>query len=242
MSKMSERAAIPEWREQRFPILASTNDLALSWMRAGRLDAGDVLIADEQSAGRGRRGRTWLSAKGALLLTAVLPFYPERAGWTALAAGVAVGRAVHSLGASPGLKWPNDVLLQGRKLAGVLVETSITGLVAVGVGINVRNTLAEPLREQAIALSEVLPEVSLEEATRAVLVELRDAWDLLANPDPGPLRRAWDLLDATTGRRVRWEERDLHGIAMGIADSGALRLRIHDGQELQAAVGDVSFI
>src|SRR5579872_1660136 len=100
-----------EWRIHRFETLASTNDLALEWMRAGRAGPGDVLVAAEQSAGRGRPGRRWESPEGALLLTAVLPFTPARVGWTALAAGIAVARAARDLGAPAGVKWPNDVAL-----------------------------------------------------------------------------------------------------------------------------------
>src|SRR5689334_17674790 len=99
-----------DWRIHHFPTLPSTNDLALDWMRAARARAGDVLVAAEQLAGRGRPGRVWRSSRGALLLTAVLPFRPERAGWSALAAGIAVALAAADLGAPASVKWPNDVL------------------------------------------------------------------------------------------------------------------------------------
>src|SRR3954469_13932066 len=112
------------WRIERFAVLPSTNDLALTRMRCGEARAGDVIVAGSQSAGRGRPGRTWHSPEGALLMTAVLPFHPARAGWNALAAGAAVASAVRALGAPAGVKWPNDVVIHGRKLAGILAETT----------------------------------------------------------------------------------------------------------------------
>jgi biotin-[acetyl-CoA-carboxylase] ligase BirA-like protein len=231
------------WRIHRFPILASTNDLALSWMRVGQATAGDVLVAEEQTSGRGRHGRSWISARGALLFTAVLPLPPERLGWTALAAGVATARAVRELGVPAQVKWPNDVLVAGRKLAGILVETSNPHLVAVGVGLNVSNPLPDDpaIAARATRLLETRPDATPEAVLETVLSHLSVAWDWLDAPDLVPLRQAWDELDVTRGRRVQLEQ-GVIGTALGVDEEGALRVRGSNGQIIAARVGEVQVL
>ena len=232
------------WRITHFPVLPSTNDVALDWMRSGRAEAGDVLVADEQTSGRGRMGRTWHSARGALLLTAVLPFTPDRVGWTALAAGTAVALAVRDLGAPAVVKWPNDVLLHDRKLAGVLTETAGRGLVAVGIGMNVRNPLPpDPaVAAGAIRLADFLPDVTVAAALDAVLIRLEEHWDLLAAPDLSRLRSIWARLDTTAGRQVRCAEQELVGTAEGVDAEGRLLIRTNAARCVAAFAGEVRFV
>ncbi|MFN3650339.1 MAG: biotin--[acetyl-CoA-carboxylase] ligase [Armatimonadota bacterium] len=236
-------------RIHRFPILASTNSLALEWIRAGTVGAGDVLVTAEQTAGRGRPGRTWHSPRGALLCTLVLPFYPERAGWTALAAGVAAAQAARDLGATAGVKWPNDVVVERRKLAGILVETPGPALTAVGIGMNVSNPvpLDLPGGREAVALAEFAPDATPEQALEALLARIDEAWALLAAPDLKPLRTAWAGLDTTSGRRVRRltagpADPDEEGVALGVADDGALQIRLDSGRLLAAHAGEIELI
>lgn len=232
------------WNVTRFPVLASTNDLALEWMHAGQARAGDVLVAAEQRAGRGRPGRSWHSPPGALLMTAVLPFVPERVGWTALAAGAAVASTVRELGIAAGVKWPNDVVLDGRKLAGVLAETSVPDLVAVGIGMNVTNPLPpDPeLSARTARLADYLPWVEVETVLERLLGQLERHWELLVATDHSALRRSWAELDTTEGRSLRWSEAGVTGTAQGVDESGALLLRTDDGRVIAAAVGEVTFL
>jgi BirA family biotin operon repressor/biotin-[acetyl-CoA-carboxylase] ligase len=232
------------WRISRFPILASTNDLALDWMRSGHATAGDVLVTEEQLSGRGRPGRVWHSPKGALLMTAVLPFIPERVGWTSLAAGVAVASAARDLGAPACVKWPNDVTLHGRKLAGVLAETSVARLVAVGIGMNVCNPLpdAPELVARSARLADTIPCATVDAALNTVLARLAGFWDHLSASDLTPLREAWSALDTTAGRRLHWSERGVSGVAQGVDEHGALVLRTDEGRLVTAAVGEVTFL
>lgn len=236
--------ALVNWNVTRFPVLASTNDVALEWMRAGTALAGDVLVAAEQRSGRGRPGRTWHSPPGALLMTAVLPFVPERVGWTALAAGASVAAAARGLGAPAGVKWPNDVVLEGRKLAGVLAETSVPGLVAVGIGMNVSNPLPpDPeLAVRTTRLADYLPAVTVDLVLERVLSELERHWNLLSAPYDNPLSAIWEELDTTRGRRLRWSEAGVIGVAEGVNAAGALILRTGTGQLVTAAVGEVTFL
>jgi BirA family biotin operon repressor/biotin-[acetyl-CoA-carboxylase] ligase len=232
------------WNITRFPLLASTNDLALEWMRADQARAGDVLVTAEQLAGRGRPGRSWHSPRGALLMTALLPFSPERVGWTALAAGIAVASAVRELGAPARVKWPNDVVLDGRKLAGILVETSLPGLVAVGIGMNVTNPLPpDPdLAARTARLADFLTGADVEGVLEQVLEQLARTWLLLAAADLSPLQSAWTALDTTRGRRVQWSAAGVCGTAEGVDETGALLLRTDDSRLVTAAVGEVTFL
>lgn len=228
----------------RFPILASTNDLALAWIRSGRARSGEVLVAEEQSAGRGRPGRAWSSGRGALLLTAVLPFRPERAGWLALAAGVATARAVADLGVPARVKWPNDVLLAEGKVGGVLVETE-GALAAVGIGVNVRNEVppAPELRFPATRLADALPGAEPDALLEALLPRLTETMGWL-DADLSALRAAWEALDATRGRRVRWlgpGGAAEAAVAEGVAVDGGLRLRLPGGGEAVARVGEIEW-
>jgi len=122
--------------------VTSTNDVALERLRAG-IPPGLVVVADRQTSGRGRRGRPWLDGPrqdASLMVTATAEVPPVHPTLVPLAAGIAVADAVRRAGGSPWLKWPNDVLLDQRKTAGILVEQHTiegTGVLLVGMGVNV---------------------------------------------------------------------------------------------------------
>src|SRR5438876_6871546 len=122
--------------------IPSTNDEMVARIRAALATAGEVIVAREQTRGRGRMGRQWSSAVGGLWFTAAMPLHGEHLGWAGMLAALAVCEALDAIGLRAGVKWPNDVVVGGKKLAGVLVEM-VAGreLAAVGVGLNVRNAL-----------------------------------------------------------------------------------------------------
>ena len=122
-------------------VVPSTGSTNADLLAAGGPE-GQVLATEEQTAGRGRMGRSWVSQPGAALTFSVLlrpdPVPGERRGWLPLLAGVAVARAVRAVSGLPAtLKWPNDVLITGKKLAGILAEQAADGAVVIGIGINV---------------------------------------------------------------------------------------------------------
>lgn len=134
------RQALPSWvPEVRFlPETDSTNRRAMAWAKQDAA-AGSMVVADYQTAGRGRLGRTWTAPAGSSLLISMVlrpDTAPERWPLISLAAGVAVCECLAGLGLEPGLKWPNDVLLGDRKVAGILAEAS-EGVVILGIGLNV---------------------------------------------------------------------------------------------------------
>jgi len=217
---------------------------------------GQVLVAEEQTAGRGRAGRTWVSRPGASLTFSVLlrpgSVPPSARGWLPLLTGVAVAAGVRSAaGVTARLKWPNDVLVGDRKLAGMLAEQSpAEDAVVVGVGLNV----ATP--EEALPVSPTgLPATSLlvegaNVAREALLIEIlgrleREYLAFRADPDPARsgLLAAYAAACATLGRTVRVElpaGRVLVGLAEGIDQGGRLLVRPADAASATpVSAGDV---
>ena len=197
----------------------STNRLAAEMARAGAPD-GTVVGAEHQTAGRGRRGRTWESAPGSSLLVSVVR-RPVPALVT-LAAGLAAARACEAVaGVAATLKWPNDILATGGKLGGILSEL-VGDAVVVGLGLNV--DWRGPLPAAAAALGPG--------ADRG---ELLVAW-LTALDAPGDVLAGYRARCSTIGRRVRVElpGGSIEGTAEGITDEGAL---VVDGRAILA--GDV---
>jgi BirA family biotin operon repressor/biotin-[acetyl-CoA-carboxylase] ligase len=180
-------------------VCGSTNDEAAAWARAGG-PTGAVVVADVQSRGRGRLGRAWHAAPGeALLFSTVLrpPLAPPAMPPLTLAAGVALAEAVARLDIAPALKWPNDLLVDGRKAAGILTEMTCSGArvehVVVGIGVNL-NVAAFPDELAAIATS--LHHARSGEIDRAgfaaLLCERLEAWhDRFVADGPGEVARAW---------------------------------------------------
>jgi BirA family transcriptional regulator, biotin operon repressor / biotin---[acetyl-CoA-carboxylase] ligase len=212
------------------PVCDSTNALLLTRSEAGA-PSGSVVIAESQTAGRGRRGRAWLSAPGDSLTFSLLwRFAPGTLPLgLSLAVGVAVVDALTKLGAGgTALKWPNDVLKDDKKLAGILVELvpGQTHAAVIGIGLNLRLPAALPavVRDTAAALN--LP-VDVNVLLATLLVELRTVLDSFAATGFAGLRADWTARHAHQDVPVRLlsdfaPPRD--GICRGVAADGALLL------------------
>ena len=200
-----------------------------------------LLLADEQTAGRGRRGRRWQSAPGEGLTfsLAVLLRRPLRElAALPLVAGVAVARALHALGvARAAVKWPNDIVVDDAKLGGILVETkSLNGAIkaVIGVGINLRGAaeLRTRLRREVAALEQfvAVPDTTvIASAIATSLLELLTAFEARGLD---AVRADWDRLDAHAGQKLRVRLADgrvLTGVASGLEADGALRLATRGG-------------
>ena len=226
--------------------VGSTNDVALASLRAGT-PPGHVITADRQTAGRGRRGRTWEDRPaGASLATSVtLPPLADHRQLVPLVAGVAVGDALGRAGVGAGLKWPNDVVVDlpdgGRaKLAGILAEAIPEGIV-VGVGWNVDLRGQEPV-EGATSAADVLgADVDRWELLAAYLRSL-DAWlrDLVAS-GPTELLAAYRGRCTTLGRDVTATVAggEVVGRAVEVADDGALVVAVSGGGRVAVSSGEV---
>lgn len=215
---------------------------------------GTVLVTETQTAGRGRMGRTWHSPPGAALMFSVLlrptAVPPARRGWLPLLAGVAIASAVGDVtGLDVGLKWPNDVLTGGGKLAGILAEQSAgTEAIVAGAGLNVSTRRDElPVETATSLLLAGAPDLRRDRLLRAVLAEfgrLYLAWagpPSPGDPDAAGLRDRYRGCCVTLGRQVRAELPGggaLTGTALDVDETGSLQLRTPDGPRTISA-GDI---
>lgn len=229
-----------------FATVASTMDVAEEAAQAGARE-GLVIAAEEQTHGRGRRGRTWSSPPGAGLYLTFLFRPPQVDGDSSvlsmltLAAGVAVRDAVaRATGFSPEVKWPNDVMVGRRKLAGILSEGIAIGTpeqtVLVGIGINVL-AAAHP---GEIAVRATSLEAELGRAVdrglllEELLVAVPQAYEELRRGNADDILRAWrSASPSAVGRAVEWHDAQgpRRGVTAGIDASGALLVKTHDGIE-----------
>lgn len=225
----------------RLDEATSTNDLARCLADAGVAE-GAVVVAARQTRGRGRLGRPWASPPGGLWCSVLLRPGGGPPGLLSLAVGVAAAEAVEAAGVPAALRWPNDVLVAGRKVAGVLLEAAGAAVVA-GVGINVRVAL-EALPAEAAAGATSLHLHTRDVAPEAVLASLLgrlEHWYGQWTRDPAAVVAAWSVRDALRGRPVRAAGAEpVEGTAEGITADGALVVRGPDGRPRTVVAGDVS--
>jgi BirA family biotin operon repressor/biotin-[acetyl-CoA-carboxylase] ligase len=200
----------------------STNERAKALVDAGAVH-GTLVTAEEQDAGRGRQGRVWSAPPGSsVLLSLVLRDLDERHQLLPLAAAVAVCEA---LPLEAAIKWPNDVWIERRKLAGILVEgRPQEGWAVLGLGVNVTTHEFPPNLDETATSLRLAGVSATPESVLGDLLESLSKW-LSAPPDM--VLAAWRSRDALKGERVRWSGGD--GIAEGIDDSGALLVETGNG-------------
>ena len=218
----------------------STMDVVAQAAASG-VAAGYVVVADQQTAGRGRRGRTWCSPPGAGLYFSYLARPTRHLELVTLAAGVGVlGGIVAATGFRPQLKWPNDLLVGPRKLAGLLAEGAHLGsaeaAVTIGVGLNVEPAAYPPeVAQRATSLRDELGRaVSRDELLAAVLEQLADVLNRLEAGDVDGILQAWRAASpSAVGTLVSWADAgpEHSGVTEGIDDSGALLVRTPSGLE-----------
>ena len=212
------------WRIEHYPSLDSSQDELRRRLDAGADIHGLAVRVDVQTAGRGQRARDWSSAAGGSWQSAALRGNAHPASPLFIALGLA--GTLRQLPGAAGLrlKWPNDLLLQGRKFGGVLCEAS-RGYLLIGVGINVRN---EPPPD-ATRLGEAEPG----QVHSLVLDGITAGWRLMRE-QPGLLPEAWAEYDALYGQKLQLERAgvQLSGTARGVDLSGRLKLRTAEGELL----------
>ena len=234
-----------------FSTVSSTNTEAKRLANEG-CPEGTIVLAEEQQAGRGRLSRGWFSpfAQGNWFSLVLRPkFPPQEAPKCTLLAAVAVARAIRALGVDCGIKWPNDILYNGKKLVGILTEMNAEmdaiNYVIIGVGINVNtpiSTFPEELRDIATSLSAISGQpVSRPDLLIAVLSELESLYTLASETGFLPIFAEWRKLSVTLGNEVDvfGINRNFSGIALDIDEDGALVVRTETGIE-KVVAGDVS--
>ena len=222
-------------------VIDSTN-LRAKELATGGAPSGTVVTASEQSAGRGRGGRHWSAPPGAALLYSAILRPLELAHLLLpLAVPVAVCEACEALApVACAVKWPNDVWLEERKLAGVLIEARPPDWAVIGVGINLSvapDEFPSDLRWPAISLGHGVEA----DAMRGALDEALDRW---VDAEPARVRREFERRDALVGRAIGWEggpdELGRSGVAAGIDDRGNLLVRGSGGELCSLGSGEVS--
>jgi len=236
------------WKVIRYGQVPSTQDLAreAAHKRGG---IGTVILAESQFSGRGRSGRSWVSSVGGLYFTAVLR-PSSRPGLIPLMAGVAVAEAIRRLtGLGAELKWPNDILLGRRKVAGVLAETVWRGGEALytllGIGLNINNILPEDLPQTTTLSKELGHEVDAESLLSVLLGEI-GVWSERLDESLDGVLESWRDLSATLGRKVDVIDSTgelIRGVAVDVDMDGALLVdvggeirRLHSGTLVDAIV------
>ncbi len=250
------------------PVVDSTNVLAMRIAHEG-LDEGVVVLTDSQTAGKGRQGRRWVDVSGRDVLSSTLlrPLFPPHL--LVMIASLAVVNAIaETCGASATIKWPNDILIEDRKVAGILIETSHdqTGrmIAVVGIGINVNGQIADyfPAQAALFATATTLETACGHRVSRETLIAqlLRDLeTDYLAlqqeytsssfvsdetyRPITRLVRKRWRSQLATLGRTIQVQqgERVVSGVAEDVDDNGELLLRCHSGELVSITWGDVGY-
>lgn len=249
------RALAPhlEWVDE----IPSTNSALVA--RAAELHDGHLLATDTQTVGRGRLGRSWSTRPGQALAVSVFvgagPGHPvpseTHLGWLPLVAGLAMTRAARALGVpGAGLKWPNDVLVGGRKLSGILAELTPHGVV-VGSGLNLTQQADElpVVTATSLALENAPDARSADIADRALAAWLAEWLPLVARwreaRDPSVLKPDVEDVLHTRGRAVRVDRPGLApllGTAEGLDDAGLLLVRDRDSVLTAIAAGDVTHL
>ncbi len=230
-----------------YPSLTSTNDVAKQEAQRGAAE-GTVVIAEEQTAGKGRIKRAWLSPRGSIALSVIL--YPEL-GYLSSLIMIASLAVVHCLEKVTGLKsqikWPNDILINGKKVCGILIENEVKGnkvdyaIIGIGVNVNLRLSDFPEIPPTATSLSQELGrDVSQLDMIRCLLAEIERLY--LALPAGGPVYQEWRDNLVTLGKKVQVssDETTYEGIAESVTKDGSLLLRQSDGSLTKIVAGDVT--
>ncbi|CAM4056359.1 bifunctional biotin--[acetyl-CoA-carboxylase] ligase/biotin operon repressor BirA [Rahnella bruchi] len=242
-------AMLPSGQVSVMPVIDSTNQYLMD--RIGALNSGDACVAEYQQAGRGRRGRKWFSPFGSNLYLSMywkLEQGPAAAMGLSLVIGIVMAEVLQCLGAKDvRVKWPNDLYLNDRKLAGILVElTGKTGdaaqlVIGAGINLKMREPATDTINQGWINLQEAGVNIDRNELTATLLNELRSALLHFEQEGLTPFISRWRGLDNFLDRPVKLliGEQEIHGIERGIDPQGALLLE-QDGIVKPYIGGEIS--
>ncbi|MEO2151618.1 MAG: biotin--[acetyl-CoA-carboxylase] ligase [Thermococcus sp.] len=232
-----------EWNIITLDEVDSTNEYARRI--APKAPEGTVVVAKRQAAGRGRNGRRWASPEGGLWMTAILKpkSSPEHVPKLVFVGALAVVDTLARYGIPAEIKWPNDVLVDGKKIAGILSECKLHSFALLGIGLNVNNRVPEELRESAVSMAELTGrELNLERVLDSLLRSLSYWYSLFKSGQYGKILQSVRTRSSVLGKDVVILEDGevvLRGRAVGIDDSGALL--VDTGKSVERAIyGDVS--
>jgi BirA family biotin operon repressor/biotin-[acetyl-CoA-carboxylase] ligase len=232
----------------------STNAYAASMAKAGAQE-GTVVVSHIQNAGYGRMNRQWVSPRGGLWFSIILRpgMAPKNASVITLMGACGVVRTLKStLDMEAKIKWPNDVLISGKKVCGILTEMRTEGnnieYIILGIGINVNFTtkeMPEDIREKTTTLSMELGEdMSIEELLKSLILDIDYLYDKLLSGDPEFIINMWKSTSDTLGRNVRINtlKENVDGIAVDVDGAGALIVETEEGEIKTILAGDCVYL
>ncbi len=231
-----------------FKETESTNILAREM--AGSVDEGTVVIAESQTGGRGRLGRKWISPEGGIWLSVVLKprMQPQYAPRITLLAGVAVAKTIRSYGLPAKIKWPNDVLINGKKVCGILTEIGAEldsiQYVVVGIGIDANvdiEAFPQDIRDSSTSLQNELGcNIDRVEFVQRLLCEIESQYLLFQKEGFSSILGEWRNMSATIGEWVKItnQTRTIYGEAIGVDSEGALILETGEGKLEKIVAGN----
>jgi BirA family biotin operon repressor/biotin-[acetyl-CoA-carboxylase] ligase len=235
-----------------FGSIGSTNDEALAWAGSGARDLS-LVIADEQTSGRGRLSRKWFTPAGSAIAASLIlrpdddlrPYLSRVAGLAALS----IAAALQSLGLHPQIKWPNDVLVNGKKLAGILIENIWTGekidALVVGMGVNIRRESVPPAEALMFPATSVEHELGKTPPERGEILRriVQNCVALRSQIGTDGFVKSWDDQLAFRGQKVEiraGEETTFTGDLLGLEPDGGLQVKDAHGRTVSVHYGDVS--
>ena len=239
-----------------YDLVSSTNELAMSQAIKTGLQSNSVIIADSQKKGKGRLGRQWISPPGRNIYMSIA-FNPrldtKDATMLTLLTAVACAHAIKKIsGLQVSIKWPNDLILSGKKLGGILTEIRAdidkVNLAVIGIGLNVNmedEDFAEEIRSIATSIKEESGKYcSRNELVIEVLKQIEHFYNMLINQGKYPLLNEWKILSSTLGKSVKVVIGDeiLIGLAEDMDDNGMLILKLDSGLRRRISAGDITLL
>ena len=258
LSKEIKESLNSRWLGQTihfFQQLDSTNETAMELALEGSPE-GTTVIAEEQLRGRGRNNRIWHSPAGVGIYCSIIlhpTLTPAKAQVMTLMTAVAITKAVmQETSLKPKIKWPNDILVNNKKVAGILLESKVSSdqieHAVIGFGINVNHTLADlpskPMFEASSLGMELGEPVERGALTARILGELEGAYERLQQDDLIMILEQWRHFSATLGQPIRVWQRDkvIEGVAIDVTDEGGLEVRLKDGSLMIIHSGNVEHV
>jgi BirA family biotin operon repressor/biotin-[acetyl-CoA-carboxylase] ligase len=221
-----------------FETVDSTNKEARRLAERGAGE-GTVVTARTQTDGFGRFGRSWSSESGGLYMSLILT--PGRTDGLTLLAGLAVVRALESIGVGTRLKWPNDVLYGGRKVCGISAQ-AFDGYVILGIGVNIANDIPDGLVGKAVSLKDEGVDVDINILTDCILNELNSLYAPFNDGGFALYKDEYIRLNVNINARVTAikDGAEIRGVAVGLTDSGELTVQLDGGEIINISSGEVT--
>lgn len=238
---------VATYRVEYLRECSSTQDIVDTLAKEGAPE-GTTVVCEKLTRGRGRLGRKWEAGEGGLWFTVLLrPPSIKPLQLISLASGVAVAKSIKELfNIDARVKWPNDVLINERKVCGILIEARAEAdrihYIMLGIGINVNNTLPAELESSAISIKSIVGiDVPRAPLLKNIIREIDSAYRKLIEGTSADIVREWSLYSSTIGRRVKavMFDEEIEGVAIGLDEDGALLIEVKGGEVKKVIAGDI---